>query len=132
MFGYTRQCASAAAAIYYGLQTRQLRWVGVADRCAGVADDVVLGFDDEVIGHQFKSSRHPNPFRIATLLTGGSGLLPGLVQASDEEGLWADRREIRLRHGLSFPLAGQIPGARAGAFALTGPASALTLMQPRR
>ncbi|PTA70344.1 MULTISPECIES: ATP-binding protein [unclassified Stenotrophomonas] len=81
MFGYTRQYASAAAAIYHGLQTRQLRWVGVADRCAGIADDVVLGFDDEVIGHQFKSSRDPDPFRIATLLTGGSGLLPGLVQA---------------------------------------------------
>jgi hypothetical protein len=76
MFGYTRQYASAAAAIYHGLQTRQLRWVGMADRCAGIADDVVLGFDDEVIGHQFKSSRDPNPFRIATLLTGGSGLLP--------------------------------------------------------
>lgn len=84
MFGYTRQYASAAAAIYHGLQTRQLRWVGVADRCAGIADDVVLGFDDEVIGHQFKSSRDPDPFRIATLLTGGSGLLPGLVQAWQE------------------------------------------------
>lgn len=95
MFGYTRQYASAAAAIYNGLQTRQLRWVGVADRCAGIADDVVLGFDDEVIGHQFKSSRHPDPFRIATLLTGGSGLLPGLVQAWQE--LKASCPDVRIR-----------------------------------
>ncbi len=95
MFGYTRQYASAAAAIYHGLQTRQLRWVGVADRCAGIADDVVLGFDDEVIGHQFKSSRDPDPFRIATLLTGGSGLLPGLVQAWQE--LKASCPDVRIR-----------------------------------
>ncbi|MCU1029703.1 ATP-binding protein [Stenotrophomonas maltophilia] len=95
MFGYTRQYASAAAAIYHGLQTRQLRWVGVADRCAGIADDVVLGFDDEVIGHQFKSSRDPDPFRIATLLTGGSGLLPGLLQAWQE--LKASCPDVRIR-----------------------------------
>ncbi|WP_312236412.1 ATP-binding protein [Stenotrophomonas sp.] len=95
MFGYTRQYASAAAAIYHGLQTRQLRWVGVADRSAGIADDVVLGFDDEVIGHQFKSSRDPDPFRIATLLTGGSGLLPGLVQAWLE--LEASCPDVRIR-----------------------------------
>ena len=95
MFGYTRQYASAAAAIYHGLQTRQLRWVGVADRCAGIADDVVLGFDDEVIGHQFKASRDPDPFRIATLLTGASGLLPRLVQAWQE--LKASCRGVRVR-----------------------------------
>lgn len=95
MFGYTRQYASAAAAIYHGLQTRQLRWVGMADRCAGIADDVVLGFDDEVVGHQFKSSRDPDPFRIATLLTGGSGLLPGLVRAWQE--LKASCPDVRIR-----------------------------------
>lgn len=97
IFGYTRQYASAAAAIYHGLQTRQLRWVGVADRCAGIADDVVLGFDDEVIGHQFKSSRDPDPFRIATLLTGGSGLLPGLVRAWQELKASCPDKRIRLR-----------------------------------
>ncbi|MHC1671694.1 AAA family ATPase [Stenotrophomonas maltophilia] len=97
MFGYTRQYASAAAAIYHGLQTRQLRWVGLADRCAGIADDVVLGFDDEVIGHQFKSSRDPDPFRIATLLTGGSGLLPGLLQAWQELKASCPNVRIRLR-----------------------------------
>lgn len=97
MFGYTRQYASAAAAIYHGLQTRQLRWVGLADRCAGIADDVVLGFDNEVIGHQFKASRDPDPFRIATLLTGGSGLLPGLIQAWQELKASCPNVLIRLR-----------------------------------
>lgn len=95
MFGFTRQYAAAAAAIYNGLQTRQLRWVGMADRGAGIADDVVLGFDDEVIGHQFKSSRDPDPFRIATLLTGRAGLLPGLVQAWQE--LKASCPDVRIR-----------------------------------
>ena len=79
--GYTSQYAAAAAAIYSGLDRGELRWVGLADRCADIADDVVLGFDDVVIGHQFKSSIDPGNFRISTLLTGADGLLPGLVEA---------------------------------------------------
>lgn len=81
MRGYTRQYAAAAAAIYHGLHCGDLRWVGLAARFAGIADDVVLGYDTEVIGHQFKTSRDPVRFRIRTLLMGADGLLPGLVLA---------------------------------------------------
>ena len=97
MRGYTRQYAAAAAAIYHGLHRGDLRWVGLADRCAGIADDVVLGYDEEVIGHQFKSSRDPNPFRIATLLTGASGLLHGLVLAWQDLKTSCPDTRIRLR-----------------------------------
>ncbi|CAD2246682.1 hypothetical protein [Xanthomonas arboricola] len=97
MRGYTRQYAAAAAAIYHGLHRGDLRCVGLADRCAGIADDVVLGYDEEVIGHQFKSSRDPNPFRIATLLTGASGLLPGLVLAWQDLKTSCPGMRIRLR-----------------------------------
>lgn len=82
--GYTRQYDAAAAAIYHGLDRGDLRWVGLADRRAGIADDIVLGYDDGVVGHQFKTSREPGTFRIRTLLTGASGLLRGLVVAWDK------------------------------------------------
>lgn len=79
--GYTRQYESAAAAIYHGLDRGDLRWIGLADRGAGIADDVVLGYDHDVIGHQFKTSLTPSAFRIQPLLTGSNGLLTGLVGA---------------------------------------------------
>lgn len=79
--GYTHQYAAAASAIYAGLDRQDLRWVGLADRYAGVADDVVLGFDTEVIGHQFKAGSDPGVFRIRTLLIGAEGLLARLVTA---------------------------------------------------
>lgn len=97
MRGYTRQYSSAAAAIYHGLQRGDLRWVGLADRCAGIADDVVLGYDTEAVGHQFKSSRDPDAFRIGTLLTGANGLLPGLVLAWQELKASCPGLRIRLR-----------------------------------
>lgn len=74
--GYTRQYSAAAAAIYHGIDRGDLRWVGLADRCAGIADDVVLGYDGNVVGHQFKTSQASGTFRIRTLLTGANGLLP--------------------------------------------------------
>ncbi len=97
MRGYTRQYAAAAAAIYHGLHRGDLRWVGLAARFAGIADDVVLGYETEVIGHQFKTSRDPVRFRIRTLLMGADGLLPGLVLAwQDLSSAWPGMR-IRLR-----------------------------------
>jgi hypothetical protein len=97
MRGYTRQYAAAAAAIYHGLHRGDLRWVGLAARFAGIADDVVLGYDTEVMGHQFKTSRDPDRFRIRTLLMGADGLLPGLVVAwQDLSSAWPGMR-IRLR-----------------------------------
>jgi hypothetical protein len=95
--GYTRQYDAAAAAIYHGLDHGDLRWIGLADRCAGIADDVVLGYDGDVIGHQFKSSRDPGTFRIRTLLTGASGLLPGLVVAWGELRGSCPGQNIRIR-----------------------------------
>lgn len=97
MRGYTRQYSSAAAAIYHGLQRGDLRWVGLADPRAGIADDVVLGYDNEAIGHQFKSSRDPGAFRIGTLLSGANGLLPGLVRAWQELKVSCPGLRIRLR-----------------------------------
>jgi hypothetical protein len=79
--GYVAQYAAAAAAIYAALQRDDLQWVGLADRGAGIADDVVLGLHDRVIGHQFKTSRYPKPFRLSTLLLGADGLLLPLVDA---------------------------------------------------
>lgn len=75
------QYDQAGAAIYAELERGQLLWIGVADRSAGIADDLVLGFDGLVIGHQFKTSRFPSRFRIVTLLTGAEGLLKPLVDA---------------------------------------------------
>jgi hypothetical protein len=95
--GYTRQYEAAAAAIYHGLDRGDLRWVGLADRCAGIADDVVLGYDTEVVGHQFKTSRDPGTFRIRTLLTGASGLLPGLVAAWNELRGTCPGQNVRIR-----------------------------------
>lgn len=95
--GYTRQYDAAGAAIYRGLETGDLRWVGLADRCAGIADDVVLGYDDHVVGHQFKTSRDPGTFRIRTLLTGANGLLHGLVLAWRELKRSCPGQDIQIR-----------------------------------
>src|SRR5438094_10612575 len=76
--GYGRQYQSSAAAIYAPLDRGDLEWVGLADRAAGVADDLVLGLTDRVVGHQFKTSQFPGRFRLATLLMGAGGLLKPL------------------------------------------------------
>lgn len=81
MRGYMGQYARAAAAIYAELERGQLQWIGVADRSAGIADDLVLGFDGLVVGHQFKTSRFPGTFTVETLFTGAKGLLNPLVNA---------------------------------------------------
>jgi hypothetical protein len=79
--GYGRQYQSAAAAIYAAIDRGDLAWVGLADRTAGIADDVVLGFPGRVIGHQFKTSQFPGRFTLRTLLLGASGLLKPLADA---------------------------------------------------
>ncbi|MBF0628562.1 MAG: ATP-binding protein [Magnetococcales bacterium] len=79
--GYVRQYKSSAAAIYAALDRNDLLWVGLADRTAGIADDVVLGFADRVVGHQFKTSQFPETFTLRTLLMGKDGLLKPLVAA---------------------------------------------------
>ncbi len=79
--GYVGQYERAGAAIYASLERDELLWIGVADRSAGIADDLVLGFDGLVVGHQFKTSQFPGPFRVETLFTGANGLLKPLVHA---------------------------------------------------
>jgi hypothetical protein len=71
----------SAAAIYAALGKDELEWVGLADRGAGIADDVVLGLPARVVGHQFKMSRFPSPFRVESFLMGADGLLKPLAAA---------------------------------------------------
>lgn len=96
--GYIGQYERAGAAIYAALERDELMWIGVADRNAGIADDLVLGFDGLVVGHQFKTSKFPGTFTVETLFTGANGLLKPLVHAwqclrKDNTG---SRVEIRL------------------------------------
>lgn len=96
--GYIGQYERAGAAIYAALERDELLWIGVADRNAGIADDLVLGFDGLVVGHQFKTSKFPGTFTVETLFTGANGLLRPLVHAwqclrKDNPG---SRVEIRL------------------------------------
>lgn len=96
--GYIGQYERAGAAIYAALERDELLWIGVADRNAGIADDLVLGFDGLVVGHQFKTSKFPGTFTVGTLFTGANGLLKPLVHAwqclrKDNPG---SRVEIRL------------------------------------
>lgn len=79
--GYVGQYEKASAAIYAALERDELLWIGVADRNAGIADDLVLGFDGVVVGHQFKTSKFPGTFTVETLFTGANGLLKPLVHA---------------------------------------------------
>ncbi|CDG80804.1 putative uncharacterized protein [Janthinobacterium agaricidamnosum NBRC 102515 = DSM 9628] len=79
--GYVGQYEKAGAAIYAALESDHLRWVGVADRSAGIADDLVLGFDGLVVGHQFKTSKFPGTFTVETIFTGAAGLLKPLIHA---------------------------------------------------
>lgn len=96
--GYIGQYERAGAAIYTALERDELLWIGVADRNAGIADDLVLGFDGLVVGHQFKTSKFPGTFTVETLFTGANGLWKRLVHAwqclrKDNPG---SRVEIRL------------------------------------
>ena len=79
--GYVGQYERASAAIYVALERDELLWIGVADRNAGIADDLVLGFDGLVVGHQFKTSKFPGTFTVETLFTGANGLLKLLIHA---------------------------------------------------
>lgn len=96
--GYGRQYDSAAAAIYAALDRTDLLWVGLADRTAGIVDDLVLGFPRKVVGHQFKTSQFPEKFALKTLLMGASGLLRPLAASwqSLKSATPGDEIEIRL------------------------------------
>jgi len=40
----------------------------VAERSAGIADDLVLGFDEMVVSRQFKTSKLPGTFTVETMV----------------------------------------------------------------
>ena len=73
--GYTRQYSEAAAAIYAELERGNLQWIGLAHRPAGILDDLVLGYENRIVGHQFKTSRYADRFTLTTFLMGADGLL---------------------------------------------------------
>lgn len=79
--GYGAQYQSSAAVIYAGLERGDLEWVGLADRAAGVADDLVIGVSGQVVGHQFKNSRFPETFGLEAFLLGAQGFLRPLALA---------------------------------------------------
>jgi AAA ATPase domain len=79
--GYGRQYEASASLIYSELSRGELGWVGLADRRAGVLDDLVLGLSGHIVGHQFKSSQYPEAFRIRGLLLGSEGMLSRLAAA---------------------------------------------------
>lgn len=79
--GYVQQYQSGAAAIYSALDKDQLSWVGLADRSAGIADDLVLGLPGKAVGHQFKTSTFPKAFQVEALLLGAEDMLLKLVTA---------------------------------------------------
>ena len=97
MRGYMRQYDQAAVLAYIGLQHGGLEWLGVADRSAGIADDIVLGFQGRVVGHQFKTSRLPGRFSLRTLLMGAAGLLVPLATAWRQLCASSEGRAVEVR-----------------------------------
>ena len=68
--GYFHQDTFSAIRIYAFLSDRSLEWVGIADRSAGVFDDLVLCVKNEILAHQLKSSVDPQGLGIKSLLLG--------------------------------------------------------------
>ena len=62
----------------------ELQWLGLADRKAGVVDDLVLGLSGKVVGHQFKTSLYPARFNVSTLLLGAEKNLQKLASSWQE------------------------------------------------
>lgn len=79
--GYQRQYLSSGAIIYDSLQRNDLSWIGVADRRAGIVDDLVLGTFDTVIGHQFKSSQMPKSTGLTAMLLGTENYISALASS---------------------------------------------------
>jgi hypothetical protein len=68
--GYVHQDRASARLIYEAIADRSLRWIGLADRSAGVADDLVLGLADVIVAHQFKRSERPTGIGLTAVLLG--------------------------------------------------------------
>lgn len=96
--GYVHQDRSSARLIYEAIVNRTLMWVGLADRSAGIADDLVLGLSDAVVAHQFKRSRQPASVGITALLLGEGGTIAELAAAYTCLRKQFPRIPIRLRY----------------------------------
>lgn len=83
--GYVHQDRSSARLIYQAILDRKLDWVGLADRQAGVADDLVLGTRDRISAHQFKKSENPQPVGITALLLRRESMIGNAPLASKIE-----------------------------------------------
>ncbi|QPL38383.1 hypothetical protein IT881_09515 [Erythrobacter sp. A30-3] len=79
--GYTHQDRSSARLIYQAILDRKLQWVGLADRNAGIVDDLVLGTHEGVLAHQFKKTEKPRAVRLKGLLLGAENMIGKLASA---------------------------------------------------
>lgn len=79
--GYVHQDRSSARLIYQAILDRKLEWVGLADRAAGIVDDLVLGTRERILAHQFKKSENPRPVGITALLLGQENMISKLGSA---------------------------------------------------
>ncbi|WP_028967904.1 ATP-binding protein [Sphingomonas phyllosphaerae] len=79
--GYRHQDRASARLVYDALASRQLHWVGLADRGAGDVDDLVLGLADGIVAHQFKKSLVPSGFGLVGLFMGSGGEIANLADA---------------------------------------------------
>ena len=79
--GYLFQDRASAHLLCEALKNRQLRWIGLADRSSGVADDLVLGLKNAIVAHQFKNSATPKPIGLTALLLGRSKFIADLAQS---------------------------------------------------
>lgn len=96
--GYVHQDRASARLIYEALATRHLRWIGLADRSAGVADDLVLGLNDSVRAYQFKRTAQPKPVGLTALLLGEDGVISDLATAYHQLGREFPGTTVRLRY----------------------------------
>jgi len=79
--GYTHQDRSSARLIYQAILDRKLQWIGLADRNAGIADDLVLGTHEGVLAHQFKKTEKPKAVGLKGLLLGVENTVGKLASA---------------------------------------------------
>ncbi len=82
--GYVPQYQAAATLIYEGIASGDLRWIGVADRSAGVFDDIVLGYRTHIVAYQMKSSAESSTFSLRTLLLGADNILRKILEAREK------------------------------------------------
>lgn len=96
--GYVHQDRYSARLIHAALLDGSLKWVGLADRKAGKFDDLVLGLEAEVVGHQFKKSAAPAPIGLTQLLLGTNGEIAELAVSFMELRQQFPDDRIRLRY----------------------------------